>query len=76
MCQKLGLSNLLRGRTLLFTSIFRAFAIGFILKICKIAGSRLAPHIPEIVEVLLDSLTSLEPAQFNYLAFRKCLYVR
>jgi hypothetical protein len=28
----------------------------------------LKPHVPEIVHVLVDSLTQLEPQDFNYLA--------
>lgn len=37
-------------------------------KICKVAGPLLKPHVPEIVHVLVDSLTQLEPQDFNYLA--------
>ncbi len=32
-------------------------------------GNLLVPHVPELVGVLLEAMTSLEPAQFNYMSF-------
>jgi hypothetical protein len=45
------------------------FALRSIVKLCDEAGPLLKPMIPEIVDQLLDVLTSLEPQQVNYIGF-------
>jgi proteasome component ECM29 len=45
------------------------FALRSIVKLCEEAGPLLKPIIPEIVDQLLDVLTSLEPQEVNYLGF-------
>jgi proteasome component ECM29 len=45
------------------------FALKSIVKLCEEAGPLLKPMIPEIVDQLLDVLTSLEPQEVNYIGF-------
>lgn len=45
------------------------FALRSIVKLCEEAGILLKPMVPEIVDQLLDVLTSLEPQQVNYIGF-------
>jgi len=45
------------------------FALRSIVKLCEEAGPLLKPMIPEIVDQLLDVLTSLEPQEVNYIGF-------
>jgi proteasome component ECM29 len=45
------------------------FALQSIVKLCDEAGDLLKPMIPEIVDQLLDVLTSLEPQEVNYIGF-------
>ena len=45
------------------------FALQSIVKLCDEAGPLLKPMIPEIVDQLLDVLTSLEPQEVNYIGF-------
>jgi proteasome component ECM29 len=45
------------------------FALRSIVKLCDEAGDLLKPMIPEIVDQLLDVLTSLEPQEVNYIGF-------
>jgi proteasome component ECM29 len=45
------------------------FALRSIIKLCDEAGDLLKPMIPEIVDQLLDVLTSLEPQEVNYIGF-------
>eukprot|EP01103_Thecamoeba_quadrilineata_P013200 TRINITY_DN3590_c0_g1_i1.p1 TRINITY_DN3590_c0_g1~~TRINITY_DN3590_c0_g1_i1.p1 ORF type:complete len:1957 (-),score=534.48 TRINITY_DN3590_c0_g1_i1:30-5876(-) len=47
----------------------RVFSVMNLAKLCKLAGSSLTAFVPETVNVLLESLSSLEPSQFNYLSF-------
>lgn len=47
----------------------KTFSLTQILKIAKVAGSLLTPHVPELVGVLLEGLTSLEPAALSYMSF-------
>eukprot|EP00026_Physarum_polycephalum_P000236 Phypoly_transcript_00236.p1 GENE.Phypoly_transcript_00236~~Phypoly_transcript_00236.p1 ORF type:complete len:1888 (+),score=384.04 Phypoly_transcript_00236:110-5665(+) len=47
----------------------RSFTLNLILKICKSAGPILGPYIPQLVGTLLETLTVLEPQEFNYLSF-------
>eukprot|EP01094_Clydonella_sp_ATCC50884_P016641 TRINITY_DN2767_c0_g1_i1.p1 TRINITY_DN2767_c0_g1~~TRINITY_DN2767_c0_g1_i1.p1 ORF type:complete len:1950 (+),score=547.43 TRINITY_DN2767_c0_g1_i1:123-5972(+) len=46
----------------------RKFAVAQVRKVCQSAGSLLEPHVPQIVAVLIESLTMLEPQVFNYYA--------
>jgi hypothetical protein len=45
------------------------FALQSIVKLCDETGDFLKPTIPEIVDQLLDVLTSLEPQEVNYIGF-------
>jgi proteasome component ECM29 len=45
------------------------FALQSIVKLCDEAGDLLKPMIPNIVDQLLDVLTSLEPQEVNYIGF-------
>lgn len=47
----------------------RNISITQISQICKVANFLLKPHIPELVAILLESVSLLEPAEFNYFAF-------
>ncbi|KYQ93632.1 hypothetical protein DLAC_05014 [Tieghemostelium lacteum] len=44
----------------------KQFSIQQLVKISKSAKDLLVPHIPQMVQVLLESLSSLEPAGINY----------
>ena len=46
------------------------FAIKSVLQVCETAGELLVPHVPQIIGVLLESLSMLEPQIFNYYAQR------
>jgi proteasome component ECM29 len=54
----------------------RYLAASLIQKISKAAGFLLKPHIPVLVETMLDSLTALEPTELNYLSLNadKCVF--
>jgi proteasome component ECM29 len=45
------------------------FALQSIIKLCNESGPLLRPVIPDIIDQLLDALTSLEPQEVNYLGF-------
>jgi len=45
----------------------RVASVQQLVKITKHAGAKLAPHIPEMASVLLESLSSLEPQMNTYL---------
>eukprot|EP01119_Soliformovum_irregulare_P015728 TRINITY_DN4466_c0_g1_i1.p1 TRINITY_DN4466_c0_g1~~TRINITY_DN4466_c0_g1_i1.p1 ORF type:complete len:1775 (+),score=639.94 TRINITY_DN4466_c0_g1_i1:70-5394(+) len=47
----------------------KKISLNQILKIAKVGGPLLNPHVPELVGVLLEGLTSLEPAAFSYMSF-------
>ena len=47
----------------------RAFAMKNLIKISKSAGPWLRPHIPEIAPAMLENLSLMEPAMFNYAQF-------
>ncbi|GBC07937.1 hypothetical protein RclHR1_00780017 [Rhizophagus clarus] len=47
----------------------RKFSLTTILKICETAKELLKPHITEIVDRLLECLSSMEPQVMNYLSF-------
>ena len=48
----------------------RKLVLHTIVKISKNAGSLLKPHIPILVVTLLESLSTLEPQQLNYLSLQ------
>ncbi|KAI9197483.1 proteasome stabiliser-domain-containing protein [Polychytrium aggregatum] len=50
------------------------YSLSTVLKICKRGGVLLKPHISEIVGVLLESLSTLEPQAMNYLSFHTDKY--
>lgn len=52
----------------------QAFSLNTMLKVCKTAGPQLRPHVPEIVDVLLTSLSTLESQALNYLSFHTDKY--
>jgi len=47
----------------------RLFALNTVFKLCKSSGILLKPHITDIISILLESLSSLEPQAINYLSF-------
>jgi len=47
----------------------RLFALNTLFKLCKTSGVLLKPHITDIISILLESLSSLEPQAINYLSF-------
>jgi len=47
----------------------RLFALNTVLKLCKSSGILLKPHITDIISILLESLSSLEPQAINYYSF-------
>jgi len=47
----------------------RLFALNTVFKLCKTSGVLLKPHITNIISILLESLSSLEPQAINYLSF-------
>ncbi|CAI2172736.1 418_t:CDS:10 [Funneliformis geosporum] len=47
----------------------RKFSLTTVLKICKTGKELLKPHIAEIVDRLLEGLSSMEPQVMNYLSF-------
>ncbi|KAJ3397973.1 hypothetical protein HDU92_000075 [Lobulomyces angularis] len=52
----------------------RSFSLNTVLKISKKGGVLLKPHLPELVVVLLEGLTTLEPQVMNYLSFHTDKY--
>lgn len=46
----------------------RLLAVDFINKVAKAAGVLLRPHLPLLIQTLLEGLTNLEPAAYNYIA--------
>ncbi|CAO3648654.1 unnamed protein product [Cunninghamella echinulata] len=47
----------------------RKFSLDAVLKVCKTGASLLKSYIPDLVDTLLQSLSSLEPQTMNYLSF-------
>ena len=47
----------------------RVFAVVELVRIAKVSGKYIAPHIPETATVLLDNLSALEPTAYNYAQF-------
>ncbi|CAO3637178.1 unnamed protein product [Cunninghamella blakesleeana] len=47
----------------------RKFSLDAVLKVCKTGAALLKAYIPELVDTLLQSLSSLEPQTMNYLSF-------
>lgn len=47
----------------------RAISIATVLKITRIAGPPLRPHLSVLMRALLEGQTNLEPASFSYLQF-------
>ncbi|KAI9024387.1 proteasome stabiliser-domain-containing protein [Phycomyces nitens] len=45
------------------------FSLDAVLKLCKTGAALLKGYIPEIIDTLLQSLSSLEPQTLNYLSF-------
>lgn len=52
----------------------RAFSLATILKLCKIGGKLLVPHLSDLDITMLESLSSLEPQMMNYLSFHTDKY--
>nr|XP_032808549.1 proteasome adapter and scaffold protein ECM29 [Petromyzon marinus] len=48
----------------------RSLSVSTLVKISKSAGSLLKPHVTQVIVVLLDSLTTLEPQLLNYISVR------
>ncbi|KAJ3409587.1 hypothetical protein HDV05_004331 [Chytridiales sp. JEL 0842] len=47
----------------------RKFSLSTVLKICKKGGVLLKPHITDVVSILLECLTNMEPQVMSYLTF-------
>ncbi|KAG0174143.1 hypothetical protein DFQ29_007586 [Apophysomyces sp. BC1021] len=47
----------------------RKFSLDAVLRVCKTGAALLKSYIPDIVDTLLESLSSLEPQAMNYLSF-------
>ncbi|CAO3691804.1 unnamed protein product [Rhizopus stolonifer] len=47
----------------------RKFSLDAVLRVCKTGAALLKKYIPEIIDTLLQSLSSLEPQSMNYLSF-------
>ncbi|CAO3594598.1 unnamed protein product [Absidia cylindrospora] len=47
----------------------RKFSLDAVLRVCKTGASLLKKYIPDLVDTLLQSLSSLEPQTMNYLSF-------
>ncbi|KAI7902114.1 proteasome stabiliser-domain-containing protein [Cokeromyces recurvatus] len=47
----------------------RKFSLDAVLKVCKTGAALLKKFVPELVDTLLQSLSSLEPQAMNYLSF-------
>ena len=47
----------------------RAISVNAVLKITKVGGKHLRPHLADLVTVLLEGLSTLEPQMFSYLQF-------
>ncbi|KAI8875721.1 ARM repeat-containing protein, partial [Backusella circina FSU 941] len=45
------------------------FSLDAVLKVCKTGASLLKKYVPELIDTLLQSLSSLEPQSMNYLSF-------
>ncbi|KAI9031501.1 proteasome stabiliser-domain-containing protein [Hyaloraphidium curvatum] len=52
----------------------RSFALQTIMKLCKKGAVLLRPHVADLVTVLLESLSDLEPQMMNYLALNADKY--
>ncbi|KAI8147438.1 proteasome stabiliser-domain-containing protein [Fennellomyces sp. T-0311] len=52
----------------------RKFSLDALLRICKTGASLLKSFVPEIVDTLLQSLSSMEPQAMNYLTFHADKY--
>jgi hypothetical protein len=50
----------------------RKFAMNQLTKVCKVARSILLPYVADILGTMLEALSMLEPAEFNYFAQRMC----
>jgi proteasome component ECM29 len=60
---------LLRHGLLSAADDVKKYSLRTILDICKKAGPLLVPHAANIVETLLEGMSSLEPQSVNYLSF-------
>lgn len=47
----------------------RVVSLRAVLAVCEVAGSMLRPHIAEVIGVLMEGLSTLEPAELSYLQF-------
>ncbi|KAI8639177.1 proteasome stabiliser-domain-containing protein [Parasitella parasitica] len=47
----------------------RKFSLDAVLRVCKTGAALLKKYVPELVDTLLQSLSSLEPQSMNYLSF-------
>ncbi|RCI02581.1 hypothetical protein CU098_001872 [Rhizopus stolonifer] len=45
------------------------FSLDAVLKVCKTGATLLKKYVPELIDTLLQSLSSLEPQSMNYLSF-------
>ncbi|OBZ85602.1 Proteasome-associated protein ECM29 [Choanephora cucurbitarum] len=45
------------------------FSLDAVLKVCKTGAALLKKYVPELIDTLLQSLSSLEPQSMNYLSF-------
>ncbi|KAI9491193.1 proteasome stabiliser-domain-containing protein [Zychaea mexicana] len=52
----------------------RKFSLDALLRICKTGASLLKTFVPEIIDTLLQSLSSMEPQAMNYLTFHADKY--
>ncbi|KAG2227610.1 hypothetical protein INT45_002295 [Circinella minor] len=52
----------------------RKFSLDALLRICKTGASLLKSFVPEIIDTLLQSLSSMEPQAMNYLTFHADKY--
>jgi len=46
------------------------FAMSQLTKVCKVSRSILSPYVADILGAMLEALSMLEPAEFNYFAQR------
>ncbi|CEP12173.1 hypothetical protein [Parasitella parasitica] len=47
----------------------RKFSLDAVLRVCKTGAALLKKYVPELIDTLLQSLSSLEPQSMNYLSF-------
>ena len=46
------------------------FAMSQLTKVCKVSRSILSPYVADILGAMLEALSMVEPAEFNYFAQR------